>query len=68
MMLDRHDKAKRIFLRMLKDDDGMIIQAKWHLCMCYLYENNAEKLIPLLKEISEIHGSSKSIKAKEILN
>lgn len=68
MMLDRHDEAKRIFLGMLEDDDGMIIQAKWFLSMCYLYENNTEKLIPLLKEISEIHASSKSKKAQEILD
>ena len=68
MMLDKHDEAKRIFLQMLEDDDGMIIQAKWFLSMCYLYEDNTEKLIPLLKEISEIQASSKSKKAQEILN
>ncbi|MCK5104935.1 MAG: hypothetical protein KAR17_19065, partial [Cyclobacteriaceae bacterium] len=68
MMLDKHDEAKRIFLQMLEDDDGMIIQAKWFLSMCYLYENNTEKLLPLLTEISEIHASSYSKKAQEILN
>lgn len=68
VMLDKHDEAKSIFLQMLEDDDGMIIQAKWFLSMCYLYENNTEKLIPLLKEISEIHASSKSKKAQEILD
>ncbi len=67
MMLNRYDDAKRIFQSMLDDDDGMIIQAKWYLSMCYLHENNTEKLIPLLNGISEIQSSSYSAKAQEIL-
>jgi len=66
MMLDRYDEAKRIFLRMLEDDDGLIIQAKWYLSMCYLYENNTEKLVPLLEEIAIVQASSYSQKAREI--
>lgn len=68
MMLNRHEDAIPIFKGMILDEDAMIIQAKWYLSMCYLYKNDTQNLVPLLKEISEVHASSKSNKAKKILS
>lgn len=68
MNLDRHDEAIRIFEGMVKDDDGMILQAKWYLSMCYLHENNSEKYVPLLEEIALVKSSYYSDKAQKILD
>jgi tetratricopeptide (TPR) repeat protein len=67
MKLGRHREAITIFENMVKDDDGMIIQAKWYLSMCYLHENNTEKFIPLIEEIAELKASSYRSDAQEIL-
>ena len=68
MQLNRHDDAIRLFTGMLEDDDGMFLQARWYLSMCYLHENNTENLVPLLEKIAEIKGSHYSLKAQEILD
>lgn len=68
MKLNKHDEAKVIFQGMVDNEEGMIIQAKWYLSMCYLYEDNEEKLIPLLEEIAEVKASSYSRKSSNILN
>ena len=68
MKLGRYDDAIQIFLGMIDDNNGMVIQAKWYLSMCYLYENNTEKLVPLLKEIAEVKASRYAKDAQEILD
>jgi len=67
MKLNQHRQAVTLFEGIINDDDGMIMQAKWYLSMCYLFEDNTEKLIPLLEEIARVEASSYSVKAKEIL-
>lgn len=68
MKLGRHDEASVIFQGMLDDDDGMIMQARWYLSMCYLYENDIKNLVPLLEEIAEVKASSYSRDAQKILD
>ena len=68
MKLNKHQEAIQIFEGMLKDDDGMILMAKWYLSMCYLHENNPEKFVPLLEEIAQVKSSYYSDKAEKILN
>ena len=68
MKLGRHSEATTIFEGMLNDNDGLIIQAKWYLSMCYLYENKREKLIPLLEEIANLKKSSYGRDAQEVLS
>ena len=68
MKLGRHDEAAVIFQKMMDRDDGMVMHAKWYLSMCYLYENNPDKLLPLLEEIAEVKASAYHDKAQEIIN
>lgn len=68
MKLDRHTDARIIFQEMINDNDGMIIQAKWYLSMCYLHENNTKKLLPLLEEIAKVKASYYSRDAQKILD
>jgi len=68
MMLGKHDEAIVIFKGMLDDNDGMIMHARWYLSMCYLYENNTDKLVPLLEEIAEVEASAYSRDAQKILD
>ena len=67
MKLGRHDEAIVLFQGMLDNNDGMIMHARWYLSMCYLYENNTEKLVPLLEEIAKVKASSYSDKAQALL-
>jgi len=68
MKLERYDDAIALFNGMVEDDDGMVIYAKWYLSMCYLHENNTEKLVPLLEEIAQVKSSYFSDKAEKILD
>ena len=67
MKLDRHQEAATLFEGIIQDDAGMTMQAKWYLAMCYLHENESEKLISTLEEIARIEESSYSARAKEVL-
>lgn len=68
MKLGRHDEAIVIFQGMVNNDDGMTIQARWYLSMCYLYEDNTEKLVPLLERIAEVEASSYGRDAHKLLD
>ena len=67
MKLNRHRDAAVLFEGIIQDDAGMIMQAKWYLGMCYLYEGDSENLVDILEDIARVETSSYSLKAKEIL-
>lgn len=68
MQLNRHPEAIVIFEKMIDNEDGMVIQAKWYLSMCYLHENNQEEFLSLIKEIAKIEASSYGQKAQKVLD
>ena len=68
MQLNRHPEAIVIFQKMIDNEDGLVIQAKWYLSMCYLHENNPEKCVELLEEIVQVKLSSYSQKAQLVLD
>ena len=68
MELNRHDEAIRIFESMISEDNGMTVQARWYLAMCYLFTNNSKKALPLLEEIAKLKASSYSQDAQTILD
>ncbi len=68
MELNEHKKAMAIFQKMIDNQDGMVIQAKWYLSMCYLHENNQEEFISLIEEIAKIKASSYGRDAQKVLD
>jgi len=68
MMLNRHTEAMSLFEGIIDDGDGMIMQARWYLSMCYLHEKKLEHLMPLLEEMSKVESSFYGQDAKKILH
>ena len=56
-----------MFQRIIRENTGFVIQAKWYLGLCYLMEEELEKSVTLLDEV-RMNGKFKSEEAGRILN
>lgn len=66
LAVNQVDEAINCFKKVIAIGNGLEIQAKWYLALCYLKLDNYEKMLPLLKEI--VNSSTRySDPARELL-
>lgn len=66
MVLGRDEEAKNNFLTLLRDFDGLDVQAKWFLSLCYLKSGESEKAKMIWGELGDPKVTY-SEKAKRLL-
>jgi tetratricopeptide (TPR) repeat protein len=66
LMLGQVAEAQKNLLTLIEESDGLDIQAKWYLSLCYLKSGDKENAKKILKELGGTEISYAS-KAKELL-
>jgi tetratricopeptide (TPR) repeat protein len=61
------EKAKVLFNNIIQENEGLELQAKWYLSLCYIKNGEFEKAKPLLEDLKEI-GGYKHYEADKILS